>query len=94
MQMFFEMRRYIGSGEASCIALASGNNWIVVSDDKKKVPRMVSEQLGKDRLITTKQLLRKAIDQGVIDSGEAEDIQKELEQISKKKLTMKVAEEL
>ena len=40
MQMFFEMRRYIGPGEASCIALASENNRIVGSDDKKKVPRI------------------------------------------------------
>ncbi len=93
IQMFFEMRRYIGPGEASCIALASENNWIVVSDDKKKVPRMVSEHLGKDRLITTKQLLQKAIDQGVIDWREAENMQKELENISKTRVAAKVAEE-
>lgn len=94
LQFFFEIRSRIGPGEASCIALARENNWIVGSDDKKKVPRMISELLGKDHLITTNQLLRKAIDQGVIDAREAEDIQRKLKQISKKRIAMKEAEKL
>jgi len=86
IQMYFEMRRYIGPGEASCIALAIENNWIVGSDDKKKVPGLVSEHIGDNHLITTKQLLRRAIDQVIIDSEEAEDIQRTLEQISRERI--------
>ena len=91
MQMFFEMRKYIGSGEASCIALARENNWIVGSDDKQKVPRMILEHLGKDRLTTTRQLLQKAVNQGVLDSEEADNMQKELEDISTTRVASKVS---
>jgi predicted nucleic acid-binding protein len=94
MQMFFEMRKYIGPGEASCIVLAKENNWIVGSDDKRKVPRIISEHLGKETLITTKQILQMAIDQKVIDDTEAEGFQVELKQISRMKIAMKFAEEL
>lgn len=57
MKDFFTLQKRLGKGESSCIALATANNWILCSDDKKRVPKTVLCRLGPNYLLTTDRLL-------------------------------------
>jgi predicted nucleic acid-binding protein len=66
MKDFFTLCKRLGKGESSCIALATANNWIVCSDDKKRVPEAILNRLGTNHLLTTDSLLNIAVAKGFI----------------------------
>lgn len=94
LRLYFQLRDRIGSGEASCIAIAQESNWLICSDDKRKVPAIAEKHLGAEALLTFEKLLRIASDISVIDAVEASEIQEELAEISRMKLAIKVVEDL
>jgi len=75
MEDYFSLCRRLGKGESSCIALASANNWIVCSDDKKRVPKTIKNRLGINHLATTGDLLETAVTQSIISETEKSEIQ-------------------
>jgi len=87
MKDFFTLCKRLGKGESSCIALATVNNWIVCSDDKKRVPQTVRNRLGPNHLLTTDILLSIAVSKGIISEGEKTRILEELTRISMERIT-------
>lgn len=86
MEDYFNLCKRLGKGEASCIALATANNWIVCSDDKKRVPQTVRNRLGPNHLITTDSLIGIAVSKGIISEREKSEILKELTRISMERI--------
>jgi len=94
MRLYFQLKERIGSGEASCIAIARENNWKVCSDDKRKVPSSVQKYLGSGALLIFKQLMQIASNSNVITDGEVTEIQEKLLEISRIRIALRVAEDL
>ena len=82
MKDFFTLCKRLGKGESSCIALATANNWIVCSDDKKRVPQTVRNRLSPNHLLTTDSLLSIAVSKRIISKEEKSGILEELNRIS------------
>ncbi|MCK4505116.1 MAG: hypothetical protein KAW14_05830 [Candidatus Aegiribacteria sp.] len=93
MHLYFQLKDRIGSGEASCIAIASKNNWMVCSDDQRKVPGIAGNLLSLGALIRFDDLLRIAQAQGIISNIEISEIQAELIKISRMRLSDRNTEE-
>jgi predicted nucleic acid-binding protein len=69
----------IGKGEASCLAIAIEQGWIVASDERGRFFKVACERVGSGRLVNTPGLLLWAIRSGVISIAEADRIKVTLE---------------
>ena len=69
---FADLRRVMGSGEASCLALANANGWTVASDEKRAFKREATRLLGAERIITTVDILLLSIRAGLLTVEEAD----------------------
>jgi predicted nucleic acid-binding protein len=72
MGLYAELVHIMGRGEASCIALASSNNWLVACDERGLVRRVIIEKLGEGRLLNTAGILVLAIRAGLLTIEEAD----------------------
>jgi len=70
--LFAELVHVMGQGEASCIALAASNEWIVACDEKGLVRRVAIEKLGEGNLLNTAGILVLAIRAGLLSIEEAD----------------------
>lgn len=75
--LFDELKERMGHGEAACLALAVGRDWMVASDEKGRFRREAESRIGSTRLIGTRDLYLLAIGAGLIGIGEA-DADKEM----------------
>ncbi len=94
LKLYFQLKARIGSGEASCIAIAKEKHWLVCSDDKRKVPTLVEAHLGKGALLTIDGLLDLATKGKVLNIETADEIRKSLIEISEMQLAERVLDDL
>jgi len=80
LQIYAQLVRTLGSGEATCLALAESRGWLIASDEKRKFYREATVRLGKDRIINTAGILLKAIKLNVLNVDEADGAKALLEQ--------------
>lgn len=73
-----ELRRHLDRGEAVAIAVAACRGWHVATDEGRKTRRMILEQLGAQRLLTTPGILLSCISAGMLSVAEADDLKTEL----------------
>ena len=88
LQVYAQLVRTLGSGEAACLALAESRGWLIASDEKRKFYREAMVRLGQDRIINTAGILLKAIRLNVLNVDEADEAKALLEQ---RRFTMKFA---
>lgn len=86
MKDYFTLCKRLGKGEASCIALATVNNWKVCTDDKKRIPKTVQNRLSSNHLLTTDCLLSIGVSKGIITEKEKLAILDELNRISMERI--------
>lgn len=72
LELFVELRRVMGAGEASCLALAKGNGWIVASDEKGAFRREASRLVGAAGIITTVDIYVLSIHAGLLTVAQAD----------------------
>ncbi len=72
MDDYAGLRRMLGAGEAACLAIAHSRGWLVASDERRALRRLVRERIGEDRLRTTPDLIVDAIRCGSITVEEAD----------------------
>lgn len=87
----FYMHR-LAAGEASCLAVAKHNNWIVGTDDGLAI-RIVEREIASNKVITTPGLLVTAIRYGIVSIEEADSI-KELLETDKFRMSFKSFSEI
>lgn len=91
---YIKLNKRLGKRESSCIALATENNWIVCTDDKKRVPKTIFDRLGPNHLLTTDSLLDLAISQKIISEGDKTEMKESLKRISAQRIAAIVLEDL
>ncbi len=74
-----ELRRHMDRGEAVAFAVAEHRGWLIATDEGKRTRRMIVEQLGVARLLTTPAILLLCIRAGVLTLADADTIKAELE---------------
>lgn len=74
-----ELRRHMDRGEAVAFAVAAHRGWLIATDEGKRTRRMIVEQLGAKRLLTTPAILLSCIRAGVLTVVDADAIKAELE---------------
>ena len=73
IQKYAELNKVLGKGEAACLAMAKHRNWLVSCDKKNRVfIREAASRLGRDRIITTSDLVVRAIEASVISVNETD----------------------
>jgi predicted nucleic acid-binding protein len=88
LQIYTQLVRTLGIGEAACLALAECHDWLIASDEKKKFYREAVARLGQHRIINTPGILLEAIRLNILTVEEADDAKTLLEQ---RRFTMKFA---
>jgi predicted nucleic acid-binding protein len=79
LTLFAELTQWIGRGEAACLALCAGTDWLVASDEKRRFRREADVRLGPDRVIGTEDLYRFAIRAQLLSVEEADQDKATLE---------------
>ena len=74
-----ELRRHMDRGEAVAFAVAEHRDWLIATDEGRRTRRMIIEQLGAKRLLTTPAILLSCIRAGVLTVADADAIKAELE---------------
>jgi len=74
-----ELRRHLDRGEAVAFAVAAHRGWLIATDEGKRTRRMIVEQLGAARLLTTPAILLRCIRAGVLTVADADAIKSKLE---------------
>jgi len=74
-----ELRRHLDRGEAVAFAVAAHRGWLIATDEGKRTRRMIVEQLGAARLLTTPAILLRCIRAGVLTVADADAIKAKLE---------------
>lgn len=69
--LFDELKERMGHGEAACLALAVGRDWMVASDEKERFRREVKGRIGSTRLIGTRDIYILAIGAALIGIDDA-----------------------
>jgi predicted nucleic acid-binding protein len=80
LALYTELHRFMGQGEAACLAMAESRGWIVASDERRRFRREVFSRLGEGRLVTTPGLFVLAIRVGCLSVNEADQMKAVLEQ--------------
>jgi len=76
---YAELRKFMGRGEAACLAIAKNRGWLLACDDSRRVPSYVRKHLGEGRIVNTPGLLLLAIRLGALSLDEADSIKAILE---------------
>jgi predicted nucleic acid-binding protein len=74
-----ELRRHMDRGEAVAFAVAAHRGWLIATDEGRRTRRMIIEQLGANRLLTTPAILLSCIRAGVLTVADADAIKADLE---------------
>lgn len=74
-----ELRRHMDRGEAVAFAVAEHRGWLIATDEGRRTRRMIIDQLGAKRLLTTPAILLRSIRAGVLTVADADAIKAELE---------------
>lgn len=70
--LYAGLRRFLGDGEAACLAVAEARGWVLAADEKGRLRREVHERLGEAALVNTPGILVAAIQAGILTVDEAE----------------------
>ncbi len=74
-----ELRRHMDRGEAVAFAVAEHRGWLIATDEGRRTRRMIVEQLGATRLLTTPAIILRCIRAGMLTVEDADVIKAELE---------------
>ncbi len=74
-----ELRRHMDRGEAVAFAVAEHRGWLIATDEGRRTRRMIVEQLGAKRLLTTPAILLICIRARMLTVATADAIKAELE---------------
>jgi len=78
--LYAELRRFLGDGEAACLAVAATRRWVMATDEKRRLRREIFERLGEEYLLNTPGAIVAALRAGILTVPEAEEICQELTQ--------------
>lgn len=67
-----DLRRHMDRGEAVAFAVATHRGWHVATDEGRRTRRMIVEQLGAKRLLTTPAILVSCIRAGMLTVADAD----------------------
>lgn len=67
IELYAEMRRFLGDGEAASLAIAQHRGWGFVSYEGRKLAREATTRLGATRFLRTPEVLARAVQAGLID---------------------------
>ena len=76
---FAEYSQRFGKGESACLAIAGCRGWVFATDESKDKRLKKEIEVSKVRIINTPGLLLKAIQEGLVNVGQADAIKSELE---------------
>ena len=76
--LYDELRRFLGDGEAACLAVAATRRWVMATDEKCRLRREIFERLGEEYLLNTPGAIVAALRVGILTVPEAEAIREEL----------------
>jgi predicted nucleic acid-binding protein len=76
--LYDELRRFLGDGEAACLAVAATRRWVIATDEKRRLRREIFERLGEEYLLNTPGAIVAALRAGLLTVPEAEVIRGEL----------------
>lgn len=72
LERFAALTGLLGKGESACLALAESRGWSVASDERRAYRRIATEMIGVERLLTTSDLIVKAIHGGLVSVDQAD----------------------
>jgi len=78
--LYGELRRFLGDGEAACLAVAATRRWVIATDEKRRLRRELFKRLGEEYLLNTPGAIVAALRAGILTVPEAETIRRELAQ--------------
>jgi predicted nucleic acid-binding protein len=81
MSAYVELHRSLGQGEAACLAIAFYRGYAIASDEKRAFRRTVLKKIGKERLLTTADLLVLFIRTGLVSVAQADQWKRDLESL-------------
>lgn len=73
LQIFSALTEVMGVGEASCLAAAEYRGCLLASDERGLFLRIARERIGEHRILTTPEILLRAIRAGIITVEEADE---------------------
>jgi predicted nucleic acid-binding protein len=76
--LYDALRRFLGDGEAACLAVAATRRWVIATDEKRRLRREIFERLGEEYLLNTPGAIVAALRAGILTVPEAETIRREL----------------
>jgi len=79
LDRFAHYSQRFGKGESACLAIAVCRGWIIATDERKDKRLRQEIAAAGIRIVNTPGLLLKAIKQGLLSVGEADEIKAELE---------------
>ncbi len=74
-----ELRQHMDRGEAVAFAVAEHRGWLIATDEGRRTRRMIVEQLGAQRLLTTPAILLGCVRAGSLTVAGADVIKAQLE---------------
>lgn len=78
IETYAGLRRFLGDGEAACLAAAVMRRWVVAADEMGRFRREVHERLGSDYWLDTRRALVEALQLGFLTAANANGIRDEL----------------
>jgi predicted nucleic acid-binding protein len=79
LTLFYRYTSTLGTGEASCLALVRDQGWILATDDRQ-CRSLAAKEIGTSRITGTVDLLKEAIESGLLTIAEADQLLVLLEQ--------------
>ena len=73
LYVFAALTEVMGVGEASCLAAAEHRGWLLASDERGLFLRIARERIGENRILTTPEILLRAIRAGIITVEQADE---------------------
>lgn len=73
IESYAQFHRSLGQGEAACLAVAVRRGYCVASDDRRLFRKAVVKGIGKERILTTKDLIVLAIRAGLATVEDADE---------------------
>ncbi|MXW63517.1 MAG: hypothetical protein F4Y00_01905 [Bacteroidetes bacterium SB0662_bin_6] len=79
LRIFADLTEVMGVGEAACLATAEYRGWLLASDERGLFLRIARERIGEHRILTTPEILLRAIRAGIITVEQADEAKAYLE---------------
>ncbi len=80
LRIFAKLTEVMGVGEAACLAAAECRGWLLASDERGLFLRMARERIGEHRVLTTPEILFRAITSEIITVEQADEAKVYLEE--------------